>query len=1072
MYINNKPQIPSMNRFAYSYLSALIIILIILTPCAYSQAATHYLIEQSRQEFHTNGTLKTPFTAWGHLDIELPNTQDVLQYIRINLSNDYIGKTNIISPETFRDTAASPNSGDRTLMYIDTTEGYSHHYNITDHTLIPHINLKLAYRNAEGGHDIHSGPANTIYFKVIVTSDTTIPGAKQYFKIRENEYLPDSMILTSAHATSQTTLQLLDTDADTYADTIYWQGDLTADTSVNITITGTTQANLNYNRNNQLLELNEQDSLKAQYTIPSSSVFTGITVINHFSRGPVRQGVVMLFKDNVWLYGTITNKAQGLTYTLTDWALYNVTNLTQDIASGTVPASQQQLHPDKAYETPPYITNSKEHYYVSEFNWHVNWETSEYLGTTETILDLPTLYQADGIAQKSISTVLTDPLRILNIEDSARHLGHPSIYFNATSIISSVPQGYTIQNITVWYSNITAGGSEHNITSNVTSYPTNSTIGGTNNTAHIIIDDISKILGKQLSLNEDIIIRYQASGPTTATTYTFTSQNTFILNTTSGTPLTLSVSSNTALPAVEEEEEEEPPPSSSGSTFETPYATIDKSSAKIIAKKPAATAEITSVFKIIDTSDKGIDSIHAEIILPKDSSLDTELINISIYNSQNKRWRTYTHEHIIINGPETTDNTIRYSIRLKSSTWDNEEQILNLNNNDLYSITYTVKLPYGNNNITTRLLGFNYYTHKNIFKDIETYIRITYDKSNILPLEITETEFQPSQIIVGKPPRWIKTIDVYNPNFVSVQHSFTTSLFPEVISSHIRTGGTEINHLLKNNQEETIDALWKDTYSQKEKKSYILYITTPPILITDEKYSIEKYDGTELIFITDVTLKNPSSIDYENITLIYPVSENCTQNITQNNQELKYESGEPGTIKIFIPSMKNKTTTTITLSYTKTPPILITKTDKPFYTPSEKVNLTIIFIPHENMSTSFIQIELISFSKDRQTIYAGIEKLYDLEERTPRMIYREFTIPQIQSGEYTINTLATLSPIGEIEDTTTFHVESSTTELKKLGFRIMLLIAIAILAYLIRRIYKRKEFKDELRILRKEIENM
>ncbi len=1053
-----------MNRFTYSYLSAFIIALIIITPLTYSQAPTHYLIEESRHEFYTNGTEKTPFIARGHLDIELPNTQDVLQYIRINISNDYTGNTNIVSPATFRDTAASPNAGDRSLMYFDTTDGYSLHYNITNHSLIPKITLKLAYKNAEGGRDIHSGSPNTILFNITITSDKTVTGHDLYFKIRENLYTADSMILGAASATSSTTLQTIDTDLDTYADTIYWQGDLTANTPVYITFPGTTQANINYDRNNQFLEINEQDSLKAEYA--PSSTFTGITVTSRFSRGPIRQGVRMLFKDSVWLHGTITNKAQGLTYTLTDWALYNVTNLTQDIASGTVPAPQQ-LTPDQTYETPWHITNSSEHYYVSEFNWHVKWEPSEYLSTAATILDLPTLYQADGIAQKSISIVSTEPTRILDIEDFARHLGHPSIYFNATTITSTVPAGYTIQNITVWYSNITLGGSEYNITSNVT-------INLTSNILTITIDDISKILGKQLGLNEDILVRYQASGPLTSNGFTFTSTTTFILKTTSGTPLTLFASSSAGFPGSEEPEPTPDPDGSApgGGGSSMPFASIEKSSAKIIAQKPTDTAEITAVFKIIDTSDLGIGSIRSEIILPSGSSLDAELVNLSIYDSLKKRWRTYTVDHLIIKkDPETTNNVVRYSVRLKSSDWDNEEQVLDLKKNDLYSITYIAALPYGNSNITTRLIGFNYYTHENIFKDIETYIRITYDKTKILPLEIRESEFQPHQIIVGKPPRWLKTIDVYNPNHVSVQHRFITLLFPEVISSHIRTQGTEINHLLDNNKEGIIDALWKDTYAPNGKKSYLIDITTPPILIMDEKYSIEKYNGTELIFTTDVTLKNPSSIDYENITMIYPVSEDRTRNITQNNMELKYEQGDTGTIKISIPMMKNKTTTTITLSYIKTPPILITNTDKPFYSPSEKLNLTIIFIPSENMSVSFIQIESITTSEG-QTIYADIEKLQKLEERTPRTLHREFIIPQIKAGEYTIHTTATLNPIGEIKDTTTFRVESTTTELKKLGFGIIFLSAIAILASLVLRIYKRKEFKDELRNLRKEIENI
>ena len=1059
-----------MNRFTYSYLSAFIILLITLTPLTYSQAATNYLIEESSHEFHTNGTEKTPFTAHGRIEIELPNTNDVLQYIRINISNNYIGATNLQSPETFRDTAASPTAHDRSLMYFDTIDGYAIRYNITDHTIIPHISLKLTYRNAEGGHDIHSGPANTILFNLTITSDTTITGTELYYKTRENTYTPDSMIIGTPSATSSTTIENLDTDSDTYTDTIHWQGDLTANTPIHITFPGTTQADTNYNRNDQFVELNEQDSVKSTHA--RASTFTGITVTNRFSRGPIRQGIRLVFKDTVWLHGTITNKAQGLTYKLTDWALYNVTNLTYPIASGTVPAPQE-LVPDQTYETPWHITsNTSEHYYVSEFNWYIKWTPSQYQSTATATLDLPTLYQADGIAQKTITTLQTDPARILNIEDSARHLGHHTIYFNSSSITSTVPIGYTIQNITVWYSNITAGGSEYNITSGAAINLTNSPGSTTNNTIHITLKEISKILEKQLALNEDLIIRYHASGPTTTSPYIFTSGTTFILNTTSGTPLTLTTSSQANLPAMGTA-----PPSPGGDTGDTGgaaavnFATIEKSSARIITKKPDDTAEITAVFKIIDSGSKGIGNIHAEIILPKDSSLDKDLISISIYNPPTKKWRIYENNHLIIKkDPNIINNTLRYSIKIKSNTWDLEEHDLNLKANELYSITYTARLPFGTNNITTRLTGFNYYIDKEIYKDIETYIRITHDKSHILPLEITESEFQFPQIIVGNPPRILKTIDVYNPNTVSVSHKFTTDLFPEIISSHITSDNTELKHTLRNNK--IIIAQFKDIISPKEKKTYLIDVTTPPILIIDEKYSIEKYNHTKLIFITNITLKNPSSIDYENITLIYPVSKNNTCNITRNNMELKYEAGEAGTIKIFIPGMKSKTTTIITLSYTKIPPILITNTDKPLYTPSEKVNLTIIFIPYENMSCSFIQTEILSHSKDAQTIYADIEKLQKLKERTPYTTYREFIIPQIKAGEYTIRTTATLNPLGEIKDTTTFRVESDTTELKKLGFGIIFLSAIAILASLSLRIYRRKEFKDELRTLRKEIEKI
>lgn len=1049
-----------MNSFIYSHLYAFILTLIFITSSSYSQGPTPYLIEESAQVFHTNGTIKSPLIAEGRLDIQLPNTQDVLQFIRINISDEYIGNTNIQSPASFADVAASPQPADRTSMYFDTTDGYAIRYNITNHTLIPKISLNLSCRNSEGGIDIHSGPENTILFNLTITSDKSINNAELYFRIRENTYPPDSMVLGAPSATSSTTIQNMDTDADTYEDTVYWLGDLIANIPVCITFPGTTQAGTNYNQNDQFVELNEDGSVKSTYT--TTSTFTGTTIISRFSRGPIRQGLRMFFRDDVHVSGTITNKAQGLTYKLIDWALYNVTNLTYPVASGIVPAPQELL-PDQTYDTPWYTApGASEKYFVPEFNWYVKWDPSEYIGIASSTLDLPILYQADGIAQKSISIVQTDPARILNIVDLARHLGHSSIYFNSSTITSNVSSGYTIQNVGVYYSNLSIGGSEYDITAHAA-------ITTTGNTLNITINDISKAIGKQLALNEDIIVRYQATGPTSTSQYTFTSTNIYILNTTSGTPLRLSSSASQNLPGIGEPQLSGP--GSAGGGFTQNFATIDKSSSQITVKEPQDTAEVTAVFKIIDTGGKGIGTIHSEIILPEGSSLDTELINISTYNPHNERWQTYTSDRLIIKkDPHITGNTIRYSVKIKSATWDIEEHELNLKNSELYSITYTAQLPFGSNNLTTRLFGFNYYIDEEIFKDIETYIRITQAADYISPLEIRDSEFQPQQIIVGTPPRWLKTTDVYNPNSISLTHKFTTALFPEVISCHIRSGGEELKHTLYSNK--TINALWRDTIGPKEKKTYLIEAATPPILIIDEKYSIEKYESTELIFITNTTLKNPSSIDYENITLIYPVSENNTQNVTQGSIELDYGADGTGSIKIFIPPMKKKTTTSVLISYTKTPPLLITSVDKHTYSESETVNLTIMFIPHENMSYSFIQIEVLSSSKDPQTIYADIGKMTALKERTPHTMYREFTIPKAEAGEYTIRTTATLDPVGEITDISVFRLESSITKIKKFSFKIILLAAIITLIILARRIYRKKEFDQELSSLKKEVEKI
>lgn len=1053
----------TMNHFAYSYLSVFLII-ILITPLSYAAGPIPYIIEQARQDLYTDGSTKIPFTASGKMEIEVPNTMDVLQYIRINISDNYINNTNILTRQSFADVAASPIIGDRTPTYFDTTDGFSLAYNITNLSIVPKITLKLFYKNADGGKDLHSGTPNIMLFNITVIADTSITNAELNFKIKENTYLPDSMVLGAPQATSSTTIVNFDSDADTYDDTIYWRGDLTTDIPVYITFPATTQSGINYNPSDHFVELNEDDSLKATYT--TLSTFTGITIENRLSRGPIRQGISMSFKGDTTVRGTITNKAQGLTYKLLDWALYNVTDLTNPIASGVV-SSPQELLPQDSYQTPWYTTpKGSEKYYVSEFNWYVKWDPSQYQGTTITVLDLPTLYEADGIAGKSIVIVATDPTRILNIEDRAKHMGHSSIYFNSTTISSNISSGWEIKNtsVSVYYSNVSIGGSEYNITSS-------SVINVTATKLEIKLSDLTAMIGKPLGLNEDILVRYQVTAPSSTSPTTFVSANTFILNTSSGTPLTLSSSSSRTIPGTGL------PPSppapggggSAGASTSIYFASLEKDSAEIISKENDASAQVNAVFRIMDTGSKGVGDIRSEIILPKGSTLDLESVTISTFDSIGNEHR-YTSEDLIIKTAPSRINTIHYSVKLKSLDWDKDEQKLTLKDSERYSITYTAKLPFANNKLTTRLIGFNYYLDREISKDIETFIRIAKESGYLEPLEIKTSQFQSQGITVKTPPHWLKTIDVYNPNDISVQHKFAEALFPEVISTHIRSGGTEYEHQLVSG--EPINVTWKDTISPREKKTYLIDVTTPPILVKDERYTIERFDETKVLFVTDIILENPASIDYENITMTYPVTKDNLLTAKENTQNLEYEQGTDGLVHIYIPSMKKKSTTTITISYLKTPPVLITTLDKDSYTKDDKVNLSILFIPEENMSYSYIQIEVLSTGEDRETIYADIKKLKDLKESTPSIFHHEFDVIDAKSGDYEVRTVASLSPFGNIEDTETFRIESSIIAVTKLSFSIILFVAIIVIVRLINRIYRRKEFEHQLLSLKKEIERI
>lgn len=769
----------------------------------------------------------------------------------------------------------------------------------------------------------------------------------------------------------------------------------------------------------------------------------------------------MSFGKSVWIQGTITNMASGLTYKLTDWAIYNMTNLQSPITSGTVPMAQE-LSAGETYETPWYQTpDSTEKYFVPEFRWYVKWDPAKYRSTATSLMDLPTLYQAHGIAQKSISLVQVSPQPVLNIIDSARHLGHSDIYFNSTSVTSQVPSGWTIENINVYYSNITVGGSEYDITGSAS-------INVTGTTLTVVLAGISKIIGRPVGLNEDIIVRYTTRGPASSSSYLFTSDNTFILNTSSGTPLALASSSSQVVPPA-------PAPQSAGDgggigiSPQERFAEIVKVDAEIAAKESGDATDMTASFEILDSGIKGVGDVYALITLPEGSDIDTENISVSIYNPLTERLILYRSEKLLIRTDPLSKNVTRYSIRIKSDEWTSEEKKLHLKNKDLYTIIYSAKLPLGSNKITTRLTGFNYYTDKEISEDIDQYIRVAKEHGYVSPLEIKESGIWPQQNIVGKPPLWIKTVDVYNPNGVSVQHEFETSLFPQVMAVHITYGGNDLgSHILK---DRLIDAIWTDVIGPRARKTYVVYITTPPVLIAEEKYSIENLRADEIIFITNITLLNPSDIDYENITLIYPAPSQRMLSIAENNKPMEYVA-EKDRLWTSIPSLKKRGNTTLVLSYVMSPPVLLISTDKPVYSPGEFVNITVTFIPHEHMSSSFIQLEVLDITHGNETIYADVAELNGLDKNKPEMLTRSFIVPAASKGVCAVNAKASLNPFLEIKASGTFSIESNLLMAQKISIYLFTILALLIICILAARLYRRKEFEEELKSLKKRVRHI
>ena len=164
------------------YLPYIIISLLIL-PLIVSAQPEAYLTEEVLLNLYTNNSPMAPLSAEGWVEVSTP-TADVLQYLILNLS--HTTGTDLQSIVTYRSTAASPSPGDRTRIYVNTTQSEADiSYNILNLSLVPIIGINMSYRNTAGGTDIHSGE-NLIFFNISINSTEPVPSSAFYFIISRN----------------------------------------------------------------------------------------------------------------------------------------------------------------------------------------------------------------------------------------------------------------------------------------------------------------------------------------------------------------------------------------------------------------------------------------------------------------------------------------------------------------------------------------------------------------------------------------------------------------------------------------------------------------------------------------------------------------------------------------------------------------------------------------------------------------------------------------------------------------------------------------------------------------------
>ncbi len=1004
-----------------------------------------YLTETVNAKFDYNGTLINRENL-GYVEVELLNTVDVLQYIRISFKNTSKTKVN----EAYAAVAASPSAGDRTKLYMNTNESNETIYYKFDDA--PLVNITINYWNEVGGKDL-TPENNTIYFEVFLNASETLNNIKFNLNANKNTLgINDSMNILAVNADSGI-VSLIDSDLDGFNDIVQWNGNLNTNTKINFT--GEISPDVNYPADDLMVDI---DSQKSSLNYSQSGTFTGMEIFYRFARGPVRQGLRIMAKEKNWMVmGFMKNIASNLIYNVHGYDLYRILdNGSLENTSVLSDSTEKLLYPGNLTTTPLNCTDdytrctsiydtglainttnkttSPNIYYAPSFNWSLDWgneSNSYHLGIIDEKVNLPTFYQMDVGLDKRINLVYNIKTeRLLNIEDEIKHLGHATLQLANISINITGLDGWKNSTLEIFYVNNTNK-------TKITDY-TSSRIGGT------IIINISPITSEKIQVNDFILIKYNLSrGPENSDkTYNF-GLNT-IVTTKSGTPVNKSLSEDINIPGIKIDYEGSG--GGGGSGGGTPRTKDFIDILKIASTSKFITTSLIKneiSFKILDTGTKGIRNLVFFIYLPEKSNIYSDKINVFLIKDNKK-------EKLNMEIKKTGNKIIgskNYTEYLVQKITGPTETFI-LQDNDIIAINYRAYIPLGTSEIITRLYGHNYYDDIYMFEDAITKVRREYWK--LQNLEIKESKFKNNKIFVGKPVKWIKTIEIYNPNERSVKEIYSTKILPDRINSKIKESknGSTYDIPIENEKIDSLDFLID--IKPKERITYFVIANTPPILEIKREINILEITNNSVKLNLKIQLKNLAKYDYQEIYFRLPI-----QNILNCNFNFSYFENQT---EIKIPQMNSTEESTVDIFYEEKPPILKIYLDKSKYNNKEIMNLTVIVVQAEKKG--YLELEITGPGNKHNTVYADLIPL----DRTSKKMNIEVPLNKYLEGDYIISAYYK-SEFQQIL-IEKLAISISGKEYKEIHWILFFILTLLIIGFVYKKRYKRKTLEERLKELK------
>jgi hypothetical protein len=1035
--------------------------LLLYPAVARADTPTSYISEFVNAYYNADGSLASPIEGYGYMEVEVPNTQDVLQYLVLKLSGT--ANTNLQSTSAYRGVAASPSPGDRTRLYVNTTAGGSSiSYGITNPGILPVIYLKLDYSNDAGGRDIHSGGDNQFSFNLTINSSQDLGGVSVTLRFARNTLgINDSVNIYGVTTTSGNS-DSWDSDYDGFFDMVSWTGDLSAGVDVFVSFKGEITPGVNFDENIMYVDLDQGTTSQGTYS--SSGTFSGISFIDRFSRGPVREGVEMLTMGTWAVRGFIRNMATGLDYRIHGWNLSQIGQVSPVLTStGEVyPFGPGETEYTDWYDTGVSGMQDKLGYYAVSWDWEVDWGVSQYSGNSQSTITLPVLYEIDIWVDKSVVlNYNTQSGTGLSVQDLARHMGYSGLSVNSLDISSVLPHQSSGGATNIWVPSgikvlyINASG-QRDITSQVgiaAQAATESSDGSVN----VSIPDVGAVLGRGLRQNEDIRLEYTVSGNSHSGTQTYQFCQGSTLVTASGTPVTDTACQDVVIPGVGAPPEEPGRPGAGPGAAPAPalHAEIVKEigEAYFLADN---LVRVLARYDIVDTGDKGVKDIRALIYVPEYSEMDPSSLSFRIYDSSTgwAEWRKGTEYEVNDNGMTVLEGRkYREYVISKIVSGGAFEEGLTLFDGDKIEVSYITTIPVGTTFLLTRASGYNYYEDKYIFEDLYIPVR----REGVLQdLAVEEDEWQLDKVYAGVPPRWTKSIDVYNPNRVPVEQAISFGVFGDTISAHlIREGGSGKESLtLKEGDRTYVDIIVR--LGADEKKSYVLEAVTPPVLETQREVDVLESSEREIKFMLNATLENFALEGYANVSFLFNSDADNIISAMGDGIPLYYDRYDDFTTEIFIGGLGPGEKRRLTLIYTEVPPILVTAMSSVMYGCNDYANMTVFVIPSEKESGSYLEIEVVGPEPQLKTTNAQLVEMRDMwpweEVRVPLCV----DLRSFHDGRYFVHTKFKKDFQTILSDQSDFFVNCPERIIVSVSWLGFLGLAIVVIAYLVFRFLKKR----------------